>query len=176
MTDKVWNKAFDLLIINEGSYQCLKNDRGNWTSGKIGIGELKGTKYGISAMCYPNLDIANLTLDEAKAIYYRDYWLRCKCDKLPDCLSIAVFDFAVNSGIKRAIKTLQKVLGVAVDGIIGNQTIGASMSKPLKETLNKYQDERLDFLISLESFSRYGKGWTVRINRVRKVCEEICGY
>lgn len=175
MTDKVFNAAIDILLLNEGGYQCLENDRGNWTSGKIGIGKLKGTKYGISAMCYPDLDIPNLTLDDAKAIYYRDYWLRCKCNRLPDVLSIAVFDYAVNSGIKRAIKTLQKVLGVAVDGIIGNQTIGACFTQPLKETLYKYQDERLDFLISLESFSRYGKGWTARVNRVKKVCEELCG-
>lgn len=174
MTDKAWDKAFELLMSNEGEFQSDPKDRGNWTSGKIGVGELKGTKYGICAMAYPELDIPNLTLHDAKAIYYRDYWLRCKCDKLPDCLSIAVFDYAVNSGIKRAIKTLQKVLGVTVDGIIGNQTIGASTSKPLRETLKKYQDERLDFLISLESFSRYGKGWTNRVNRVLKVCEELC--
>lgn len=163
MTDRIYDKAFDLLMINEGGYVNDKHDKG---------GE---TKYGISARAYPEFDIKNLTLDDAKRIYFCDYWLRCKCDKLPDCLSVAVFDYAVNSGIKRAIKTLQKILGVTVDGIIGNQTIGACASKPLRETLNKYQDERLDFLISLESFSRYGKGWTTRINRVRKFCEGLCG-
>lgn len=163
MTDKAWDKAFDLLMINEGGYVNDPNDAG---------GE---TKYGISKKAYPNLNIADLTLDEAKAIYFRDYWLKCKCDKLPDCLSVAVFDYSVNSGIKRAVKTLQSVLGVTVDGIIGNQTIGASMSKPLKITLEKYQNERMDFLMSLSSFQRYGKGWTARVNRVTKFCEGLCG-
>ena len=163
MTDRVWEEAIKLVLENEGGYVNDPYDRGCETN------------WGISKRAYPDLDIANLTLDEAKAIYYRDYWRRCKCDKLPDALSVAVLDYAVNSGIKRAVKALQSVLGVTADGIIGNQTIGACNTKPLRETLNKYLDERLDFLISLESFSRYGKGWTARINRVRQCCEMLCG-
>lgn len=163
MTDRVWDKAIDLLLMNEGGYVNDPNDLG---------GE---TKWGISKRAYPDLDIPNLTLDDAKAIYYRDYWRKCKCDKLPDALSVAVLDYAVNSGVKRAIKHLQEVLEVPADGIIGNQTIGACSSKPLKDTVQKYLDKRLDFLISLESFSRYGKGWTARVNRVRQFCEGLCG-
>jgi lysozyme family protein len=46
-----FDDAFKGLILIEKGYQDDPNDRGNWTSGVIGIGELKGTKYGISAMC-----------------------------------------------------------------------------------------------------------------------------
>lgn len=175
MTDKVWNIAKDLTLQVEGGFQNDPADKGNWTGGKIGVGELKGTKYGICAMSYPDIDIQNLTVDEALNLYRKDYWLKCKCDRLPDALSVAVFDYAFNSGAKKAIKDLQKCLDVVVDGIIGNQTIGASYSKPLKITLDRYIEERKSFLIGLPTFSKYGNGWMSRVEKIKKVCEGLCG-
>ena len=64
--------AFTRLIGNEGVLSMDPKDSGNWTGGKIGLGKLKGSKYGISAASYPMVDIANLTLEGAKAIYLRD--------------------------------------------------------------------------------------------------------
>lgn len=173
MTAKIWDNAFEILIESEGDFSDDKRDKGNWTSGKIGIGELKGTKYGISAMAYPDVDIENLTLEQAKGIYKKDYWDRCKCDYLPDALSVAVFDFAVNSGVNRAIKYLQLSLGVTADGIIGNQTLGACNRLPIKDTLNTYMDERLEYLTSLKDFKYFGNGWGKRVERVRNFCERL---
>ena len=161
MTARVWNTAFDLLMINEGGYVNNPHDKG-------GV-----TKYGISKKAYPNEDIENLTLDRAKEIYYRDYWTRCKCDNLPDSLSIAVFDFAVNSGIKTAIKKLQIALGITADGIIGNQTVGACNRLPVKRVLDDYMDLRLDYLMSLKSWKHFGNGWGKRVERTKKKCEEL---
>lgn len=161
MTAKVWNSAFDLLMLNEGGYVNNPNDKG---------GE---TKYGISQKAYPNIDIENLSLNQAKEIYHKDYWNRCKCDYLPDVLSVAVFDFAVNSGNKRAITYLQKCLGVTADGIIGNQTIGACNRLPVKKVLEDYIDSRLSYLQGLKDFKHFGKGWTNRVIRVKNYCEAI---
>lgn len=161
MTETVFNNAFNLILINEGGYVNDPHDKG---------GE---TKYGISKTAYPNIDIKNLTLEQARAIYHRDYWLRCKCEFLPDALSVAVFDYAVNSGCRRAIKDLQAVLGVAVDGIIGNQTIGAANRIPQRKVLSEYLDKRLNYLMSLKSWARYGNGWGNRIKRVREFCENL---
>lgn len=161
MTDKVWESAFDLLMINEGGYVNDSHDKG----GK--------TKYGISKTAYPNEDIENLTIERAKEIYKRDYWNRCKCDLLPDALSVALFDFAVNSGVKRAIKYLQTSLGVKADGIIGNQTIGAANRIPIYMVLNDYLNCRLDFLMGLKSWRRYGNGWGKRVERLREFCNKL---
>ena len=38
----------------------------------------------------------------AEKIYYEVYWLKSKCDKLPDPMGIIVFDTAVNMGRSRA--------------------------------------------------------------------------
>lgn len=161
MTARIWNTAINHTLELEGGYVNDPKDSG---------GE---TKYGISKTAYPNEDIANLTLDRAKEIYHRDYWDRCKCDNIPDALSVAVFDFAVNSGVKTAIKKLQIALGVKADGIIGNQTLGACNRLPVKKVLDDYMDLRLDFLMSLKSWKHFGNGWGKRVERTKKKCEEL---
>lgn len=159
--NNLYDRAFDLLMINEGGYVCDPHDKG---------GE---TKFGISKKAYPHEDICNLTLERAKEIYKRDYWDRCKCDFLPPALAVAVFDFAVNGGVKRAIRYLQTSIGVKADGIIGNQTLGAANRLSQRDILNDYQDRRLMFLVGLKDFKHFGRGWTNRVERVRKFCEEL---
>ena len=161
MTTKIWDSAINFVLEQEGGYVNNPFDKG------------KETKYGISKKAYPNEDIKNLTLDRAKEIYYRDYWTRCKCDNLPDALSVAVFDFAVNSGVKTAIKKLQIALGVKADGIIGNQTLGACNRLPLKKVLEDYINLRLDYLMSLKSWKYFGNGWGKRVERTKRKCEEL---
>jgi len=172
MSARVWEMAKNITLNLEGGYQCQPSDKGNWTSGKIGVGELKGTKYGICAMSYPDLDIASLTKEQAEYLYKKDYWGKCKCDYIPDALSIALFDYAFNSGVRRAVKDLQTALGVKADGVIGNQTIGACNRLPLRQIVDKYLQLRLNFVISLHN-KKYEKGWVNRINRIRTICEEL---
>lgn len=165
MTNRVFNGAFDLLMEVEGGYVCDKDDSG---------GE---TKYGISKASYPHEDICNITVERAKEIYKRDYWDRCKCDQLPDCLSVAVFDFAVNSGDKVAKKKLQKALGVTDDGIIGNQTIGAANRLNPRKVLEEYKQIRLKYIDDIikrdKKKEKYRKGWNNRIAKVFDYCERL---
>ena len=57
------------------------------------------TKFGISKQSYPNVDIPNLTEDQAKDIYFRDYWKPLNCDTHDDKMALAIFDSAVNCGV-----------------------------------------------------------------------------
>lgn len=109
-----FDKAVQFVLAMEGGYTIDLNDRG---------GE---TNYGISKRSYPNLDIKNLTREQAMDIYEKDFWQACKCDELSSPLSIAVFDSAVNQGVGAATRMLQIALDVNVDGIIGQKTITAS--------------------------------------------------
>jgi lysozyme family protein len=161
MTGLVWETAINLVLENEGGYVNDPKDPG---------GE---TKYGISKKQYPNIDIPNLTLDQAKRIYYEDYWLRNKCDRFPDCISVCLFDFCVNSNAMKAKKLLQKCLKVKEDGIIGNQTIGAAHRLPLRPIIEQYCDLRRVYLMSLKGFARFGGGWLKRVNRVQKTAEML---
>ena len=84
---------------------------------------------------------------------------------MPLGLDYAVFDFAVNSGVGRASKYLQAVLGVAQDGQIGARTLAAIQSP--KATINALCDRRMSFLRNLRTFLTFGKGWTRRVSGVR---------
>jgi len=85
-----FEKSVAFVLKWEGGYIDDKSDPG---------GE---TKYGISKRSYPALDIKNLTMDEAKAIYRKDYWERSGCDGVPWPMCLVVFDTAVNMGLSRA--------------------------------------------------------------------------
>lgn len=156
--------AFYRLIGHEGGFQADPEDRGNWTGGKKGVGQLKGTKYGISAMSYPGEDIKNLTLDRAKAIYKRDFWAQAGCDLVPTILKFDLFDTAVNSGQERARKFLQRSVGATDDGIIGPQTMLAISRVDPERLFARFNGHRLDFLNdNPDQWARFGRGWAQRI-------------
>ncbi|MDG4553375.1 MAG: glycosyl hydrolase 108 family protein [Candidatus Competibacter sp.] len=100
------------------------------------------TKYGISQRAYPHLDIRVLTLDDATAIYHRDYWTPIHGDDFPAGLALLLFDCAVNQGMGMTVRLLQKVSGVTEDGSIGPVTLRAVRSRPLDQLLIEFCAER----------------------------------
>lgn len=160
-----FDTAFSQLIGNEGGYQDDPRDRGNWTGGDTGKGLLKGTKFGISARSYPAEDIENLTADRAKEIYLRDYWGPAGCDSVPDCLKFDLFDMAVNSGVKQAIRSLQGAVGETQDGVLGPLTLQAIQSMPPGRLYARFNSARLNFLTGLpdSQWLAYGRGLVNRI-------------
>ena len=121
------------------------------------------TKYGISRKAYPDLDIASLTLRQAKKIYRDDYWRACRCDALPTPVAFAVFDAAVNQGVRTATKTLQKVLRVRQDGAIGPLTLAAARDADPASFVRDYLARRAERYAKLRTFSRFGYGWMRRL-------------
>jgi len=120
VTDERFLRAVEVVLEHEGGYVHDPRDPG---------GE---TKYGISKRSYPSLDIASLTREDAIAIYYRDWWQRYKYDRLKDDAVVTkLLDMAVNMGPATAHRLLQEALvflgyPVAVDGILGPQTVAAA--------------------------------------------------
>lgn len=145
-----FEQAFDLLIGHEGGYVNHANDPG---------GE---TKFGISKRSYPNIDIAALTLAEAKAIYRRDFWDRAKMDDLPPRARFDIFDAAVNHGIGTAIRLAQRAVGVADDGWVGPHTIGTIRGIHEAVFIARFNAERIRFWTSLSTWPSFGRGWARR--------------
>lgn len=158
-----FDRAFAALIGHEGAYTNNPKDRGNWTSGVIGKGSLKGTKYGISAMAYPSFDIQNLSLVNAKKVYFDDFWQKCRCDELPEAVRFDVFDMAVNSGVSMAIKTLQKAAGALPDGIFGPKTM--TQVKQMNPLIldKRLSGMRLLYICDIGTFPTFGRGWVRRV-------------
>lgn len=124
------------------------------------------TKYGISKRAHPDVDIRNLTERQARDIYLHKYWMPAKVNDLPDALKLAQFDAAVNTGVNRANKLLQKALKVEADGIVGPITIKAAHDKG-GSVLASLLAYRALFYVGLvtkrPSNSKYLLGWFRRI-------------
>ena len=91
-----FDEIIDHVLESEGGYVNDKHDAG---------GE---TNLGISKKAYPDLDIKNLSVDQAKQIYYEDYWVPSKAEQLPNQLREVYFDMVVNFGIRGAGRVLQR--------------------------------------------------------------------
>lgn len=147
-----WDESITFVLKMEGGVVAENdpNDPGGWT------------KFGISQKAYPNIDIKNLSVEEAREIYRRDYWAPCQCDELPRPFAIAIFDMAVNQGVKTATRTMQIALGVTVDGVIGPKTITAA-KKASTRTFNKFLAERLcayhRLMVAKPNLGVYAMNW-----------------
>ena len=135
---------------------------------RIGAGRCLGTKYGISAAAYPRLDIAALDLDDARAIYRRDYWDRVQGDALPPPLALLVFDAAVNNGVGRAVRWLQLAAGVKADAVVGPATLAAvaAYAGSGAGLLTEFQAQRMTFMAGLPTWRTFGLGWARRLCRL----------
>ena len=124
-----FERAFEMVIGAEGGYVNDPHDPG---------GE---TKFGISKRAYPNEDIKALTIERARELYLRDYWLAAGCDQIADeAMAMLLFDCAVNQGVGRA------------------KQIAAVASTPAA-----YQAERALHYTRHPAFDRFGRGWMRRL-------------
>lgn len=111
-------------------------------------------------------DVRALTREEAAAIYRANYWNKVKGDDLPAGLDLVAFDAAVNSGTCRAAKWLQSAVGAAPDGLIGPKTIELAKKPNSALAARRALQARKNFLLSLPTWSTFGKGWSARLNSV----------
>ncbi|WP_371254051.1 glycosyl hydrolase 108 family protein [Orientia tsutsugamushi] len=99
ITDERFEHAVSFVLAHEGCYSNDVDDDG---------GE---TKFGISKRIYPDLDINALTVEQAKAIYKRNFWEPQLYKNIKDVnLATKVFDLAVNMGSNLAHRLVQRAL------------------------------------------------------------------
>lgn len=150
-----FEKAVLVILENEGGYVNDPNDSG---------GE---TKYGISARSFPDLDIKNLTKEQAISIYKKEYWDKIQGDKLPYRIALQVFDMAVNAGVSVAVKMLQEIAGTYKDGVVGKKTLDASA----KIDQFSYFIARLRFYEKAKDKGGFRQGWINRATKVYKLIQ-----
>lgn len=163
MYSRKFEKAFAYVIQNEGGYVFDKNDPG---------GE---TKFGITKRSYPSLNIRDLTLEDAKKIYYRDFWQKGKFEEISDDLiATQLFDLSVNLGIRAAVIILQRALravgiNVQEDGLMGSQTLSAVSNSDPRCLLAAIKSEAARYYRQIAaknpSQQKFLKGW---LNRAYK--------
>ena len=157
----LFERAFKFTMDEEGGYINDTNDPG---------GE---TKYGITKRDYPEEDIKNLTLDKAKEIALKNYWDLIDITGLPDTIKIMLFDMGYTCGVTTAKIYLQKAVGVAADGIIGEKTITAVNRLEGSALILLYGAwRRICYLIKINenpSLSIYQSGWFGRTKRLEEM-------
>lgn len=174
--DSRFDRSLEFVLRWEGGWANDEADHGGATACGITLA---------TARRHPELGI--LTADELKfispeqvrAIYLTDYWDQV-CALTPWPLCLAYFDTAVNSGQKRAIKCLQVGLGVEADGVAGPVTrqalaeAGAGDKASIVELSLSLCAAREAFLraIAVGDQVRFLKGWTRRVDDLRRVCRE----
>jgi lysozyme family protein len=171
--------CLDEVLRHEGGYADHSSDPGGATN--LGITHKTLARWRMVSPWWtlPKSAVKDLQRPEAARIYRASYWDRVQAGQLPDGLDLALFDFAVNSGPDRAIRTLQAELDVAEDGQVGPLTLGAieayAARKGLGMLISALCDRRLAFLNRLPTFAVFGRGWTARVASVRSAALSAAG-
>lgn len=158
-----FGKALKLVLVHEGGYVDHPLDPGGATNRGITIGTLRQWR----GRPVTRADVKALSLEETADIYRAGYWMPLRCDELPPGLDYALFDYGVNSGIGRAARALQSVLGVKADGVIGGMTMQAVARHDPADLVNALCNQRMSFLQRLRTWGTFGRGWTSRVRGVR---------
>lgn len=163
--------------IREGGFQKNPKDAGNWTGGKVDVGTLVGTNFGISA---PTLsgwlgrtateaDMRALTYQTALAIFKKNYWDALSLDQLANqSTATLVYDGAVNQGtgaMKSILRDSLASLGVVTmttDPKILIQKANAVDPQKFFEAVKAKRKERYDRNTGHYAYS----DWIDRLNKV----------
>ena len=167
MADTRFELCLAHVLRHEGGYVDHPADPGGATNMGITLKTLARWRQVSPWWDLPKAEVKALSHGEASRIYRALYWNACRAGDLPSGLDLAVFDYAVNSGPDRAIRTLQAALGVVVDGQVGPLTIAAADKVNAARIINIICDRRLGFLRALKTFPTFGRGWTSRVASVR---------
>lgn len=186
-----FDQALNIVLKHEGGYALVPGDRG---------GE---TYKGISRVNYPkwpgwkiidqnkplknNSTIKNLLLDEMVKIFYNvEFWDKINAEKLPSTIRPLLFDFAINSGVKTAVKVFQTVLEdtlnktTFIDGLVGPETIKFANQANPKLLFDNLKQARLKFYNSIVANNptqkKFLKGWLNRLDSFKYTTVITTGF
>lgn len=158
-----WQKSFELMLKSEGGYVNNPADPGGMTN----LGVTKATWENWVGRESDEAEMRALTPEKVEPLYKKKFFDAVRGDELPVGLDYLLFDFAVNAGAGRAIKTLQSAVGVTPDGGFGPLTMAAVKAIEPQELIERFSQAKEDFYRSLNTFNVFGKGWLNRVADVK---------
>jgi lysozyme family protein len=165
-----YDQCLDRVLAHEGGYTNDPRDPGGPTNFGITIYDYR--KYVKPAATAA--DVQRMSLAEARSIYRSKYWDALCCDDLPAGVDYTVFDYGVNSGIGRAGKVVRRVLDISdADWRVNAHVIAALKKSEPSKVIVAINDERLQFLKSLRTWSAFGVGWGRRVAEVKAFSLEL---
>lgn len=162
----LFNRCIIVILNNEGNDKITDhpNDPGGLT------------RYGICKRNYPDLDIKNITRNQAIEIYFKDYWKPMNLlDIYDENLVLHIFDMGVNAGKRSAIKIIQRIVDAQADGIIGHETLGF-VNAYEGDLVDLYKQERKKYYFTLArrkpKMQVFLKGWINRVDKTKFINDE----
>ena len=149
-----FDKCLEMLLHHEGGYVNHPDDPGGETN--LGVTKKVYKEWGGKKR------MKKLTVKDVAPIYKKNYWAKLKCDDLPSGLDFCAFDWAVNSGPRRAAKAIQNIVGANPDGAIGPKTMALIAKQNPRYMIEQFGKIRQEFYESLGTFKTFGNGWTRR--------------
>lgn len=166
-----WQKSFELMLKSEGGYVNNPADPGGMTN----LGVTKATWENWVGRASDEAEMRSLTPEKVEPLYKKKFWDAVRGDELPVGLDYLLFDFAVNAGAGRSIKTLQSAVGVTPDGGFGPMTMAAVQAIDPKELIERFSQAKEDFYRSLPTFATFGRGWLNRVADVKLKATSMIG-
>lgn len=118
-------------------------------------------------LCYQTLQ------DEVESFYKNLYWDKVRADELPSGIDLFTADIAVNMGVGRAARILQKSSDSTVDGLLGPRTLANVNTGNYNEILGNMFDYRIYFYGTTPGKlqrDKYLKGWCRRSRELYLDC------
>ncbi len=133
-----FNPCFEKVINLEGGYVLheVPGDRGGMTY--AGIARNSWPKW----PGWPKIEAGEIDGDLTEMVrefYRREFWDRIRGDEIQQqTAAFMIYDFAVNAGIKAAVRITQRLVEATPDGVLGPKTVGK-----LNNMLQDEKDTRL---------------------------------
>ena|ERR1035437_7603372 len=168
-----FDTAMAFVLASEGGYVFDPRDNGGETN--LGVTDKQDGKVdrlidvnGDGTLMVP---VKDLTIDQAKVVYRRNYWTPTHCDELSPGRALIIVDTAVNMGVHQAIKLIQRVGGLTEDGCFGPHTLAAAKVLDIEA----YGAARLAIYKQLSGWATYGHGWSIRVTKVISTAKGLEG-
>lgn len=169
MSHDVFKKALKFTLSWEGGYSNDPADPGHMTM--RGITQDVFNVY-LDSQFLPRRPVLEITDEELNNIYFEEYWIKSGCEGFTDNkMSVCHFDCAVNTGVTRAVKILQCVVGVKDDGKFGAKTLSAVLSASGKssELIQARKDFYAELVKKNKNLEKFYNGWINRCVALEKL-------
>jgi len=162
-----FERSLALVLQHEGGYVNHPSDPGGRTN--LGVTQRVWEDY----VGHPvdEATMRSLTREMVSPLYRKEYWDAVHGDKLPCGADYLAFDFAVNAGSFRCVKTIQRALNITADGVIGPVTLKAIQDTNAEDFINNFSAAKESFYRGLTTFPTFGKGWLNRVAEGKKAAE-----
>lgn len=167
MTMGRFDTCVAFVLEREGGYVDDPDDHGGATN--YGITQATYDQYRARSGLTPQ-SVRDMPQSEAKGVYLTDYWLAVSADKFPEPLDCVMFDTAVQHGVGTAIRMLQRVVGVPIDGICGPVTRQAAQTYLARALLRNRREYYADIIRHDPTQKKFEKGWGNRLFALTRAC------